>query len=163
MEGAVSVRPATAADADVVETLVRELNLHEGEPTELTTAETLKRDGLGRPDAAFTVLLAAIAGQPVGYVLYHGTYSTEFAEFGFYIYDLYVTEAARGRGAGRALVAAVARAARDEGRGFVWWNSKAANKEAQAMYRRLGAFEEEVRAHALWGEALDRLAAQAQD
>ena len=99
-----------------------------------------------------------VDGELVGYALYHTSYSTEFAARGFYLYDLFVADAARGRGVGRALVAGIARAAKADGRSFVWWCSKAWNVEAQAFYERLGAVEEDIKAHAIWGDAFDRLA-----
>ena len=154
----VRVRPATAADAEIVAELARALNEHEGEPAGNSTAATLRRDGLGRADAEFSVLVAELDGVIVGYALYHNSYSTEFAARGLYLYDLFVTDAARGRGAGRALVAALARLAKTDGRSFLWWCSKAWNKDAQAFYHRLGAVEEDIKAHAIWGDDFDRLA-----
>ena len=65
---------------------------------------------------------------------------------------------ARGHGVARALMVALARLAREEGRTFLWWSSKAWNTGAQAFYRKLGAIEEDVKAHALFGEAFLALA-----
>lgn len=151
------VRPAREADAELVRTLIEELNRHQGEETGKVTAEAIRRDGFG-PRPEFRVLLAELDGEPAGYALFHPTWSTEVGEPGFYVYDLYVREAARGHGAGRALMAAVARLAKAEGRTFLWWCSKPWNKEAQAFYAGLGGIEEETRAHAIFGEPFDRLA-----
>ena len=94
----------------------------------------MRRDGFGaHPE--FGVLLAELDGGPVGYALYHPSWSTEVGERGFYIYDLYVRAGARGHGVGRALMAALAARAKAEGRTFLWWSSKAWNREAQAFYR----------------------------
>ena len=57
-------------------------------------------------------------------------------------------------------MAGVARVAKEEGRGFLWWSTKAGNEAARAFYARLGAEEEESRSHALVGEAFERLAAE---
>ena len=154
----VRVRQATAEDAAVLADLARALNEHEGEPAGNSSAATLVRDGLGRVDAEFTVLVAEADAGIVGYALYHTSYSTEFAARGLYLYDLYVTDEARGQGVGRALMAAVARNAKAEGRSFVWWCSKIWNKDAQAFYDRMGAIEEDIKAHAVWGDAFERLA-----
>lgn len=155
----VRVRPATAADAELLAELIDELNRDQGEATGKVTAEAVRRDGFG-PAPEFRALLAELDGRPIGYALFHPTWSTEVGEPGFYIYDLYVRSQARGRGAGRALLAAVARIARREGRGFLWWSSKEWNRAAQDFYRGLGAVEESARAHALYGPALDALAAE---
>ena len=118
----------------------------------------MRRDGFD-PAPEFKVLLAEHDGRVGGYALYHPTWSTEWGERGFYLYDLFVREEARGHGLGRALMAALATEAKAQGRTFLWWCSKEWNHEAQEFYARLGAIEETLRAHALFGEALDKLAA----
>lgn len=151
------VRRATAADADLVTRLIEELNAHQKEETGHVTAAAVRRDGFGAAPE-FTALLAELGGEVVGYALYHPTWSTETGEPGLFLYDLYVRDAARGHGVGRALMRAVAVAAKAEGRSFLWWCSKPWNQQAQAFYAGLGAIEEDIRAHAIHGEAFTRLA-----
>ena len=151
------VRRAVAADAAVVAALIDELNAHQQEPTGHVTPKAVARDGFGQ-HPEFAVLLAELDGGPVGYALYHPTWSTEVGERGFYLYDLYVRAGARGHGVGRALMAGLAARAKCEGRTFLWWSSKAWNQEARAFYRNLGAIEEEARSHALLGDAFEALA-----
>ncbi len=156
----IRIRRAGPADACLVATMIEELNAHQREPTGHVTAESVRRDGFGTMPE-FTVLLAEVDGAVGGYVLYHPSWSTEVGERGLYIYDLYVRPDARGHGLGRALMRAVAAVAKAEGRSFLWWCSKAWNREAQAFYAGLGAIEETIKAHAVLGEAFDRLAAGA--
>lgn len=157
MASGLVVRRAVEADAPLIALMIDELNLHQGEETGHVTAEAVRRDGFGqRPE--FAVLIAELDGAPAGYALFHPTWSTEVGERGFYLYDLYVRDAARGHGVGRALMQALARAAKAEGRTFLWWSSKPWNKGARAFYRTLGGIEEESLAHALFGEAFERLA-----
>ena len=153
------VRPATRDDADAVSRLCDELNGHRGERAGPFTPELVRRDGFGRSPPEFRVLLAVVGGEPVGYAMYHPSYSSEWGQRGLYLQDLFVTAAARRRGVGRALMAAVARAAaEDDGRSFVWWCSNACNADAQAFYAGLGAIQEDVRAHAVFGPAFVSLA-----
>ena len=152
------VRKAGPADAALVAQLIEELNHHQGEPTGHVTEAAVRRDAFGQAPE-FTVLLAELDGVVAGYVLYHPTWSTELGEPGLYIYDLFVREDARGHGVGRALMASVAAAAKADGRNFLWWCSKPWNREAQAFYAGLGAIEEDFRAHAVFGEAFERLVA----
>lgn len=160
MGNGLRIRTATAADAPVLATLIDELNVHQGEPTGHVTAAAIRRDGFGeRPE--FQVLLAELDGRPVGYALFHPTWSTEDGQRGFYLYDLYVRETGRGAGVGKALMAALARLAKADGRTFLWWSSKVWNHEAQAFYGKLGAVEEEAKSHALFGPAFEALAANA--
>jgi GNAT superfamily N-acetyltransferase len=152
------IRLAEPRDAELVATLIEELNLHQHEPTGHVTPEAVRRDGFGAAPE-FQVMLAEIDGIAAGYALYHPSWSTEFGERGLYIYDLFVRENARGHGVGRALMAAVARLAKTEGRSFLWWCSKDWNREAQAFYKGLGAVEETIKAHAIFGEPFEILAA----
>jgi GNAT superfamily N-acetyltransferase len=152
------IRRAVAADVPVLAQMIEELNADQREPLGHVTTAAVARDGFGeRPE--FEALLAELDGAPIGYALYHPSWSTEVGEKGFYLYDLYVREAARGHGVGRALLAATAVRAKEDGRTFLWWSSKDWNRKAQDFYRRLGAIEESVKAHALFGEAFDSLAA----
>jgi GNAT superfamily N-acetyltransferase len=153
------VRPATVADAELLARLIEELNADQGEEGGHVDAAAVRRAGFG-PTPEFRALLAEIDGEPVGYALFHPSWSTEYALAGLYVYDLYVREAARGRGVGRELVAALAALAKAEGRSFLWWNSKADNLRAHAFYRRLGAIEEAVKAHALFGAPFEALAGE---
>ena len=153
-----SIRRAGPDDVEILATLIEELNANQGEPTGKVTPEAVRRDGFGAVPE-FQVLLAEVGGAVAGYALFHPSWSTEVGERGLYLYDLYVRDAARGHGVGRALMAAVAATAKAEGRTFLWWCSKEWNRDAQAFYARLGAIEENIKAHAIFGEAFERLAA----
>lgn len=153
------IRPATAADAATLAQLIDELNANQGEAVGQVTAEAVRRDGFGAVPE-FAALLAELDGAPLGYALYNPTWSTEDGARGLYLYDLYVRDAARGRGVGRALMVALAHLAHADGRSFLWWNSKDWNRPAQDFYRKLGAAEETVRAHVLAGESLATLLAE---
>ncbi len=54
-----------------------------------------------------------------------------------YLQDLYVSETARGRGVGRALIEAVEQAAREKGASRVHWLTKEDNHTARALYDKL--------------------------
>jgi ribosomal protein S18 acetylase RimI-like enzyme len=147
---------ARPRDAAMLATLVAELNAHQGDPTDHFTAAAARRDLLGRK-AWGRVLMARLDGTAVGYAILVPAYESGWAARGFYVSDLHVTEAARQRGVGRALLAAVAAAARRHGASYIWWCSKAWNVEAQAFYRKIGAIEEPVMAHALTRGRFERL------
>jgi GNAT superfamily N-acetyltransferase len=84
------------------------------------TAETFRRDGFG-PQPAFACLIAEVDGQPMGYALYHDDYDTDRLCRSVYLADLYVETAARGRGIGRVLMAAVAQTGhRRDARVMMW-------------------------------------------
>ncbi|MBX3228092.1 MAG: GNAT family N-acetyltransferase [Labilithrix sp.] len=136
---AARVRPGTANDVPVVLALIRELAEYEREPdAAVATAEDLLRDGFG-DEPAFHVLIAEDGGEPIGFALYFFSYSTWRGRRCLYLEDLFVRPAHRGRGAGVALMRALARAAvAAECPRFVWqvldWNQPAID-----FYEKLGA------------------------
>ena len=154
--GDLSIRRATIDDAEALAALACGLNAHQGDPVGNFTADIVRRDGFGA-SPCWTALIAERAGRPVGYAMFHAAYDAPHAARGLYLQDLYVRDEERRRGTGRALMAAVAREAREADCVFFWWTAKAWNSEALAFYRRLGAAAETVVAHALFGEALERL------
>ena len=107
------IRPATVYDGALLRTMIRELAEYEHE-LELVTIreEDLARDGFGK-DPCFRALITEWDGQPAGYALIFGYYSTWVGR-GLFLEDLFVRESFRGRGIGKALLAAVARIAVEE-------------------------------------------------
>ena len=73
-------------------------------------------------------------GDLIGIV--HYLFHRSFWTIGNYCYlqDLFVSEAARGKGAGRALIQAVEREAREAGASRVHWLTKEDNHTARALY-----------------------------
>jgi GNAT superfamily N-acetyltransferase len=57
-----------------------------------------------------------------------------------YLQDLFVSEAARGQGAARALIEAVAAAARAKGAPRLYWQTQEGNETARALYDRVARF-----------------------
>lgn len=61
-----------------------------------------------------------------------------WAEAGYlYLEDLFVSDEARGKGVGRALIEAVADLAREKGAGRLYWFTDGPNVTAQALYDKL--------------------------
>lgn len=152
------IRAAVMDDVGLLRSMIRELAEYEHELEQVTiTEEALLRDGFGE-SPRFRALIAEWDGQPAAYALYFGYYST-WAGRGLYLEDLFVREAFRGRGIGKALLAAVAQVAvEDNCRGLHWevldWNKKAID-----VYQALGAeFQTKWRRMYLSGEPLNRLA-----
>jgi GNAT superfamily N-acetyltransferase len=62
-----------------------------------------------------------------------------------YLADLYVEEAVRGQGAARALIEAVAAAARARGCARYYWQTKEDNARARRLYDQVGRFSGFIR------------------
>jgi GNAT superfamily N-acetyltransferase len=135
----VRVRRAGEQDAEVFLSLVSGLVEFEGyDPLDETVRQRLLIDAFGeRP--RFTVLLAEVGGQAVGYALIFETYSTFLAYPKLYLEDLFVRPEYRGRGVGLALFAACSREATARGCVRMEWVVLDWNTPAREFYRRFGA------------------------
>lgn len=108
--------------------------------TELTpdvyslTFERLLLDAPYEPSA----LLAIKDGQPIGLVHYLQHRHCWRTENVIYLQDLYVDEAVRGFGAGRALIEAVYAVAKEGDLGGVYWLTENTNDQAMLLYDRVG-------------------------
>src|SRR5580700_788070 len=156
-----SIRPATINDAELLRTLIRELAEFERqlEFCVIKTAD-LARDGFG-PNPRFRALIAEWDGQPAGYALFFGYYSTWVGR-GLFLEDIFVREQFRGRGVGKALLASVARIAVQEDCYGVQWEVLDWNEKAIELYQSLGAeFRDRWRPVMLADDALRRLAEKA--
>jgi len=155
------IRRATMDDAALLRTMIRELAEFERE-LELCVIEEgdLVRDGFGA-SPRFRALIAEWNGQPAGYALFFDYFST-WAGRGLFLEDLFVRDAFRGRGIGKALLASVARIAVQENCYGVHWEVLDWNQKAIELYKSLGAeFRDRWRPVLLADKALRRLAEKA--
>jgi len=90
--------------------------------------------------------LAALAGEHmIGFVHYHFHMSTWSATGYCYLEDLFVDPAVRGRGAGRALIEAVYKAADERGATRTYWHTHESNTQARALYDKIAELTPFVR------------------
>ena len=123
----------------------------------VSTEESLREAMFGSKPVIET-LLAYVDGVPAGFALYFETYSTFRGRRGIFLEDLFVEPEHRRKGAGDALLTAVAKEAHQRG-GSLRWLVLDWNESAIAFYRRRGAERvEEWTFYGLDGEALARLA-----
>ena len=151
------VREARPADAETIAAFSQALSREEGYAAPALQARHVRVEGFG-PGARFRTLIAEQDGRPVGYALFYPAYDTDHAARGLYLQDLYVVAEARRQGAGRALMAAVARACQADGGCYVFWNALPNNRAGLAFYQTIGALEEPVLTLSLQPDALKRLA-----
>lgn len=156
---AITLRPAGPDDAEAIHGLVVALAVYEREPDAVHSTPAVLRAQLSSARPPFECLLAEEDGVARGFALFFPTYSTWLGKPGIWLEDLFVEEAHRRRGIGRALLRAVAglAVARDCGR-FEWsvldWNAPAI-----AFYRSLGAVGmDDWRIQRVTGAALTALA-----
>ena len=98
-------------------------------------------------------------GEPIGFALWFYNVSTFKGRCGIYLEDLFVRPEARGRGAGKALLAGLARRCLDEKLGRLEWAVLDWNAPSIAFYDALGAASlNDWIIRRVTGEALERLA-----
>ena len=103
--------------------------------------------------------IVEVDGEAVGFALWFYNYSTFAGRGGVYLEDLFVRPEARGRGAGRALLAHLARRCVDEGLARLEWAVLDWNAPAIGFYDKLGSDSlDDWTVRRLSGEALQYLA-----
>jgi GNAT superfamily N-acetyltransferase len=151
--GRLTIVRAGRRDAPAILALIRGLADYERLAHEMrATAADIRRHGFGAR-TYFEALICRRARQPIGFALYYFTYSTFEGRPTLYLEDLFVLPAERGRGAGRALLRALARIAVRRGCARMEWAVLDWNTPSIRFYRRLGA-----RLTRLSGPPLRRLA-----
>lgn len=134
-----SIRAGTSRDIPVILAMIRGLAEYEHLASEVkATATRLRRDGSGRR-RYFETLVCGRGRKIVGFALYFYTYSTFAGRPSLYIEDLFVLPAERGKGAGKALLSALARIALLRGCGRMEWVVLRENDPAIRFYERIGA------------------------
>jgi GNAT superfamily N-acetyltransferase len=155
-----TVRQARPEDSATILRLIRQLAAFEGGADGIALSEdVIRRDAFGE-QPRFEVLLAEQAGAICGLVTVLTSYSSWNGAPTLVVHDLFIEEAARGSGAGRALLSAVAELACRRGCcrldvNVVGWNDK-----ARRFYECLGFTPlADWLPHRLDRDGLERLAA----
>jgi GNAT superfamily N-acetyltransferase len=162
MSGAgLTLRDVTPADVPEVMRLLHALAVYERlEHRFVVEAAAMERALFGAPPWC-AGLLAWSGGRAIGLALWHVSYDAFAGRPGFWLEELFVEPEARGQGAGRALVAELARRLAAMGGASIAWRLLRWNAPSIAFYRRLGAEPDDGTAErmTLSGEALASLAA----
>ena len=153
------IRQATEADVPMILRFIRALAEYEKLSHKVVaTEESLRRTLFSNPRFA-EVILGYEDGEPVGFALFFHNYSTFLGRPGIYLEDLFVDPDRRGRGYGKALLAHLARLARDRDCGRVEWAVLDWNAPSIQFYKSLGAVPlDDWIIFRLTGEALERSA-----
>jgi GNAT superfamily N-acetyltransferase len=117
------------------------------------------RAGLANRPAGTELLVAEHDGAIVGFAAFSAIYPGPGLRPGFFLKEIYVAEAARGLGAGKALLAELARLALARGFGRIDWTAARDDERLLRFYESLGAKQlPEKVFFRLTGEGLARLA-----
>ena len=133
------LRQATAADVPALVVLIEELATYEREPDAVEVDATMLAEALFTEEPVVFATVVEEGGAVIGMAIHFRNFSTWTGRVGIYLEDLYVRPEHRGRGVGRALLANLARTARERGYGRVDWSVLDWNEPALAFYRSIGA------------------------
>ncbi len=155
----VQVRSAEPRDCTLVADLIRELAVYERLEHEAKATSGDIAAALFAPAPRAFCEIAEVDGQAVGFALWFYNFSTFVGRSGLYLEDLFVRPEVRGRGAGKALLKALAQRCVAEGLGRMEWAVLDWNAPALRFYDALGARSlDGWRIRRLTGDALAKLA-----
>jgi len=154
-----TIRDATPQDVGLILGFIRKKAAFDGVPDWVeATEEKLHRELFGENPNAF-VLFSELDGNVVGFAIYYLTFSSFKARPGIWLDDLFVDDGARGQGAGKALLAHLAKIAHERSYGSIDWVTATDNAKGLMFYQRNGArVQEVVRVLRLDRVAISRLA-----
>jgi len=155
----IEIRRAAPGDESLILSFIRDLADYEKLAHEVVATEAhLTRTLFCDAPKAFA-LIASADGEPIGFALYFFNFSTFLGKHGLYLEDLFVRKSARGMGAGKALLAALAQIALENDCGRMEWSVLDWNAPSIAFYKSLGAKPmDEWTVYRLTGAALSDLA-----
>jgi GNAT superfamily N-acetyltransferase len=154
------IRAAIKEDVPAILSYIKKLADYERLSHEVVATEAGLRETLFGRRRTAEVALGYFKREPVGFVLFFHSYSTFLGQPGIYIEDLFVDEAFRRRGFGRALLAYVARLAKERRCGRLEWSVLDWNEPAINFYKQLGATPmNEWTVYRVTGESFRKLAA----
>ena len=161
----VSIRDAVRDDIALMFGWIVELADYEDAPDQVKGSPELLEDALFGPTPSAEAVIAQTRGpggawEPVGFALFHGTFSTWECRPGLWLEDLYVPPVHRRAGVGAALLSHLAAITVARGCTRLEWAALDWNEPALNFYEKIGAVRLDPWVlHRLDGAALARVAA----
>lgn len=134
----VKIRFAIPADADQILRFIRGLAAYQHAEGAVRASAAEMRAQMASAAPPFECLIAEAGATPVGFALFYRGYSTWLGQSLLFLEDLFIEPAARGTGAGIALIKRIARIAADRGYLRVEWRVLDSNTLARRFYQALG-------------------------
>lgn len=154
-----SFRDAVPGDEALILRFICELATYENMLDQVETDEAALQRALFGPKPRAEALIVEKGGEAVGFSLWHYSFSTFSGAPSLYVEDVFVREAHRGGGIGRAVFKHLARIALAQGCKRMDWSVLDWNAPAIGFYRSIGAKPiEGWTGQRLTGEALAALA-----
>jgi GNAT superfamily N-acetyltransferase len=133
------IRLATTKDVAGIFELIQLLAHYEKLAHQVTGTVDDLADHLFGSQPCVEAVVAELEANLIGFALFFKNYSTFLTKPGLYLEDLYVRDAYRGQGIGKALLKTIAQIAAERGYGRLEWSVLDWNDPAIAFYERMGA------------------------
>jgi GNAT superfamily N-acetyltransferase len=134
-----NIREAVKDDVPVILSFIKRLAEYEKALDRVTADEALVRSSLFGSKAYAQALIVEEEQETIAVAVYFFSFSTFSGRPNLYLEDIFVLPAHRGTGAGKQLMAHLARIAVEHGCGRMEWAVLDWNEPAMAFYRSLGA------------------------
>ncbi len=139
MSAGLHIRAAAPADVELIFALILQLAEYERAEEQVTGSAELLQSALFGSAPHAEAVIAELGGEPAGFALFYGTFSTWECRPGIWLEDLYVPPQHRRAGVGGALLSHLARVAVERGCARLEWAALDWNALALDFYQRLGA------------------------
>ena len=157
-ETKIEIKPATETDVPLILSLIKDLADYEKLSHEVVATESILRESLFGEHPYAEVSIGYYDSIPAGYTLFFHSFSTFTGRPGVYIEDIFVKEAYRGKGVGKALFLYVAGLAKDRNCKRLEYSVLTWNQPALNFYEQFGAqLMDDWRLFRISGDSLSRL------
>lgn len=156
-----TIRFAIEEDTDLIFEFIEALAAYEKLSDEVVASSKKLKEHLFGSDPKAEVIIGEFKDEPVAFALFFHNFSTFLGKPGLYLEDLFVKPEARGKGYGKAMLAFLAKLAKERDCGRLEWWVLDWNEPAISFYNKLDAQPmDEWTTFRLTGDALNRLASE---
>lgn len=134
----ITFRKATEKDCALILSFIQELAKYQNLENDMVASESMLREWIFEKEKA-EVIFCLYDGKEVGFALFYHNFSTLLGRCGVHLEDLYVSEAYRGKGCGKALLKKLAAITRERNCGRLEWCCLDWNRPSIEFYLSLGA------------------------
>jgi GNAT superfamily N-acetyltransferase len=155
----IRVRAASTEDVSLILSFIKELAEYERLSHEVVATEDSLLGWLFGERPVAEVLIGEHGGEAAAFALFFHNFSTFLGKLSVYLEDIYVRPEFRGRGIGKAMLAHLARLAKERGCGRLEWSVLDWNEPSINFYESVGAVAmSDWTVYRMTGEALDGVA-----
>lgn len=134
-----TIREAIESDVPVILKLLSDFAAFENLSEFLTIGEAELHNAMFGPGSFVEGFVCEVDGETAGFAIFYPRFSSFRGQTGYYLEDIYVDEAYRGRGLGERLLKAIARKGRSRGFQRIDFQVLEWNFAAIEFYKALGA------------------------